>query len=112
MPRTGQAFANGIPELLLLRLLGQREMYGYEIAKAVHVLTEQAISIGESVLYPVLHSLEARRMVRSKSRSVAGRTRVYYTITRKGRDRLAELTEDWRRVSGAVEAALQGKPHG
>jgi PadR family transcriptional regulator PadR len=97
-----------VPELLLLRLLATREMYGYELARAVRTVTGEAIAIGENVLYPALHSLEAQGWLRSRRRRVGGRARIYYTITNSGRRRLRDLTREWRRVAVGVQAALAG----
>ena len=103
---------SGIPELLLLRLLASREMYGYELARAVRVATGEAIALGESVLYPALHALEQRKWLRSRRRAVDGRTRVYYQISPGGRRRLEALTAEWRRISMAVESTLAKNSHG
>jgi PadR family transcriptional regulator PadR len=102
---------SGVPELLVMRLLARKEMYGYELARAIREATHEAISVGEGVLYPALHTLETRGLLRGRRQTVSGRTRVYYTVTAKGRRRLEQLTEDWRRVAGGVEAALQGAGH-
>ena len=112
MTRSGASLMSGIPELLLLRLLGRGEMYGYEIARALRVATGEAIQLGESVLYPALHVLEQRRFLASRRRKVDGRIRVYYRNTAAGQRRLDRLTEDWRRIAGAVEATLQEPRHG
>ncbi len=101
----------GVPELLILRLLAEREMYGYELAKTVRLLTREAISLGEGVLYPALHSLELSGLLRARRRQAGGRTRVYYSVTAKGQRRLAYLTSRWRRIATAVEAALAGPSH-
>lgn len=101
----------GVPELLILRLLAEREMYGYELARAVRMLTGDAISLGEGVLYPALHSLELSGLLRARRRQVGGRTRVYYSVTAKGQRRLEYLTSRWRRIATAVEAALAGPSH-
>lgn len=101
----------GVPELLLLTLLSEREMYGYELARAIQTLTRAAIAVGEGVLYPALHTLETRGLLRSRRRAIGGRTRVYYSITAKGRRRYAALTQEWRRIAGGVEAALAGVTH-
>jgi PadR family transcriptional regulator PadR len=99
---------SGVSELLLLRLLAEREMYGYELARAIRTTTRQAISVGESVLYPVLHSLERRGWLKARRCTVNGRTRVYYSLTRGGQRHLAKMTQEWRRISGGVDAALLG----
>ena len=52
---TNPNFMNGVPELLILRLLQQEEMYGYEIVQAIRDRTDAVIAVGEGVVYPVLH---------------------------------------------------------
>lgn len=106
MARSNPPFMSGVPELLLLRQLKGQEMYGYELVKAIRATTDEAISLGEGVIYPVLHSLEAGGALKSRRKKVGGRTRVYYSLTRKGEGRLARLQGEWERVSGGVFAAL------
>lgn len=98
---------SGVPELLLLRLLAQREMYGYELVRSVRLVTSEAISLGEGVIYPVLHGLENTGSLKSRRKTVDGRTRVYYSLTKKGRARLEKLTGEWERIQGGVSAALE-----
>ncbi len=99
---------SGVPELLVLRLLSAREMYGYELARAIRETTQEAISLGEGVLYPALHTMERRGFLKTRRRTVSGRTRVYYTITPRGQRRLNELSQEWRRIAGGVESVLAG----
>lgn len=106
MAQSNPPFMSGVPELLLLRLLGEREMYGYELVRAIRKATKDAISIGEGVIYPVLHSLERNGALKSKRKAVAGRTRVYYSLTKKGSERLEKLQTDWRRIRGGVAIVL------
>ena len=107
MGQTNPPFMSGVPELLLLRLLAQREMYGYELVKAIKLVTGEAISLGEGVIYPVLHSLERNGALRAKRKKVEGRTRVYYSLTARGRDRLEKLHSEWQRIQSGVSAALE-----
>jgi PadR family transcriptional regulator PadR len=102
---------SGVPELLLLRLLDQREMYGYELVRSIRKVTGEAISLGEGVIYPALHGLERNGALKSRRKSVGGRTRVYYGLTSKGRKRLARLAGDWRRIQGGIETALETPAH-
>ena len=98
MAQTNPPFMSGVPELLLLRLLAQREMYGYELVRSIRLVTSEAISLGEGVIYPVLHSLERHGALKAKRRAVKGRTRVYYSLTAKGRRRLEGLQKEWNRI--------------
>lgn len=106
MPDRDSILMSGVPELVLLRLLAQREMYGYDIARALKLLSDDALSLGDGVLYPALHALEARGLLRSRSRQVEGRRRIYYQATQKGCRRLERLTARWRRMSEGVERIL------
>jgi PadR family transcriptional regulator PadR len=112
MAKTNPPFMSGVPELLLLRLLDQREMYGYELVRSIRRVTGEAISLGEGVIYPVLHSLERNGALKARRKPVSGRTRVYYSVTAKGRRRLAQLADDWRRIQGGIETALENPAHG
>jgi len=107
MAQTNPPFMSGVPELLLLQLLGQREMYGYELVRSIKLVTAEAISLGEGVIYPVLHSLERAGALKAKRKAVGGRTRVYYALTAKGRKRRDKLQSEWRRVQAGVTAALE-----
>jgi len=102
---------SGVPELLLLRLLDQSEMYGYELVRSIRAVTGEAISLGEGVIYPALHSLERNGSLKSKRKAVSGRTRVYYSLTDKGRLRLEKLQNDWRRIQGGISTALEASGH-
>lgn len=106
MAQSNPPFMSGVPELLLLRLLNEQEMYGYELVRSIKQVTNQAISLGEGVIYPVLHSLERNGSLKSKRKAVSGRTRVYYSLTKKGQDRLEKLRDDWSRIQGGVSKAL------
>jgi PadR family transcriptional regulator, regulatory protein PadR len=100
------SFMNGVPELLILTLLRSHEMYGYEIVQAIHDRTQQAIAIGEGVVYPVLHALEEQGALRSHRKTVAGRSRIYYSLTRPGARRLADLTANWTHITNAIQTLV------
>ncbi len=106
MAKTNPPFMSGVPELLLLRLLNEKEMYGYELVRSVKTVTDEAISLGEGVIYPVLHSLERGGALKARRKSVSGRTRVYYSLTGKGRTRLERLHGEWKRIESGIRAAL------
>ena len=95
-------FMNGVPEFLVLRLLSRQEMYGYELVQAISLATGNAISLGEGVVYPVLHALEEQGALKSRRKPVGGRIRVYYSVTAKGTKRLSGLAAEWNRIAGAL----------
>ncbi len=104
-------FMAGVPELLVLRLLKDREMYGYEIVQAIREETGNVLSAGEGVIYPVLHGLERDGALKSHRKTVAGRSRVYYTLTPKGLKRFEGLASNWTTLAAAIGSVLKGTRH-
>ena len=111
MRETNPNFLNGVPELLILRLLRDREMYGYELVQAIREQSHEAITFGEGVVYPVLHGLERDGALQSRRKTVQGRSRVYYAITEDGTRRFADLARHWADLTGAIHVILGGEPH-
>ncbi|MCC7147269.1 MAG: PadR family transcriptional regulator [Phycisphaeraceae bacterium] len=115
---------------MVLALLSERAMYGYEIVKVVNARTQGRLEWKEGTLYPALHRLEAQGYLRARWSKAAGgnatspgetsgagvsasggeggKDRKYYAITRKGKAELARRAEEWRQFSGAVDAVLMG----
>ena len=111
MRETNPNFMNGVPELLILHVLREREMYGYELVQAIRARTLAAITLGEGVVYPVLHGLEKQGALQSRRMTVQGRSRVYYALTPKGAERLSELAGTWSRLADAIRQVMEGQGH-
>jgi len=112
MPREPNPnFMAGVPELMILRLLQDREMYGYEIVQAIRARTGDVVSLGEGVVYPVLHGLERDGALKSRRRIVGGRSRIYYTLTARGARRLGDLVLTWTSLTEAIHSVLEGGRH-
>jgi PadR family transcriptional regulator, regulatory protein PadR len=101
-------FMAGVPELVVLRLLKSREMYGYEIVQAIRDESGAVLSVGEGVIYPVLHALEKEGALTARRKTIAGRSRVYYSVTPKGLKRFETLAGDWTRLAAAIRTVLGG----
>jgi PadR family transcriptional regulator, regulatory protein PadR len=92
---------------IILKLLSEREMYGYEIIQVVHERTDRALEWKEGTLYPWLHSLEQDGLIRSTWReSAAGRQRKYYVITPSGLAAMTRKVAEWQTLAKAVSAVL------
>ena len=100
------SFLNGVPELLVMHALREREMYGYELVQAIRTASCGEIAFAEGVIYPVLHLLERDGALTSRRQTVNGRSRVYYALTPLGADRLAALGTHWRRLNAAIHRIL------
>ena len=81
MATTNPSFMNGVPELLVLRLLRDGEMYGYEIVQAIRQETGEVVSLGEGVVYPVLHALDEAADPRGKSNKQTSGPRTFGSET-------------------------------
>ena len=85
---------------LLLSLLEQQECYGYRIIQRVRESSEGALEWSEGMLYPVLHRLEKRGLIRSEWKTAEnGRRRKYYGLTDKGRAELERQRREWHAVA-------------
>jgi PadR family transcriptional regulator PadR len=109
--RTNPDFLNGVPELLLLKLLAYKPMYGYELVQRIRLHSEAALEFGEGCIYPILHRLERARLLTSQREAVGGRLRVVYRLTPSGARKLQESVSAWQRVVQAVGRILEGDAH-
>ncbi len=104
-----QELARGTVMPIVLALLGERPMYGYEIVKAVNDRTNGALQWKEGTLYPLLHKLQGQRLITARwETSASGKDRKYYALTPRGERALHESKEQWRQLSDAVNVFLQG----
>ena len=110
--RTNPDFLNGVPQMLLLRLLQEQPQYGYELVRAIRQRTAGTLDFGEGAIYPVLHRLEQDGLLRSRRQSVAGRSRVVYRLTRAGTERLDRTSSRWEEVVRSVNSLLHGGEDG
>ncbi|MBJ6724938.1 PadR family transcriptional regulator [Geomesophilobacter sediminis] len=108
--KRGASFLNGVPNLLILKLLSRREMYGYELVRSIQQASGEALVFAEGCIYPLLHVLEEEGCISSREQAINGRTRLYYLLTGKGEQRLAEMEREWDRVRQGVVQALNWEP--
>ena len=108
---TNPNFMAGVPELMILRLLQDREMYGYEIVQAIRSETGDVVSLGEGVVYTVLHALEREGALKSRRKAVEGRSRIYYAVTASGLRRSRDLAGTWSALAEAIQSVMRGTRH-
>jgi transcriptional regulator len=103
-------FLKGSISLLLLNLLSRGEMYGYEILQEASRRSANAFEFKEGTLYPALHQLEKKNLIRSEWRTAEnGRERKYYSLTPKGRKAAAAYEKQWQHLTGAMAAILESR---
>lgn len=75
----------GTLTVIILKLLSERDrMYGYEMYQQVKELSDGKILLKDGSLYPALQKMTNDGLLSFKEESVGGRTRKYYSITKKG----------------------------
>lgn len=75
----------GSTSLLVLQLLHERDMYGYELVKEIEKRSEHHLQIKEGSLYPGLHKLEKQEYIEAYwQEQEKGPARKYYRITKAG----------------------------
>jgi transcriptional regulator len=98
----------GTLDLLILKALAKGSTHGYGVAEWIHESSQDVLRVEEGALYPALHRLELRGLLASEwGTSDNNRRAKYYALTPTGRKQLAQETEYWRRMSGAVARILQ-----
>jgi len=106
--RKDNDFLNGVPEMVLLRLLSREPMHGYQLVQSIKRATDGALEFGEGSIYPVLHRLVAEGAISSTEEIVRGRNRVVYRLTPVGAKRLEQSVANWERIATAVAMVLKG----
>jgi PadR family transcriptional regulator PadR len=83
-------------ESLLLFLIGQKPMYGYQIIKELENKSQGYFKFREGTLYPALHRMEKTGFIEGRWEELSsGRRRRYYHITDKGNQLLAVKKTEW-----------------
>ena len=105
---TRRELLKGSTHTLLLSLLIDQPMYGYQLAQEIDQRSSGYFQFKEGTLYPALHRLERTGLVTGRWReSPAGKNRRYYYVTELGRSELKSMLKEWDRFSAAVNLVAQ-----
>jgi len=103
--RAERELMRGAGPVAVLKLLEEGAKYGYELVEALSEQTNGVLDMGQSTLYPLLYNLQSQGLIRpSWKESENGRKRKYYSLTAKGKKRLASDTAQWRAVATAMQS--------
>lgn len=104
-----KALLSGSTAMLLLKLLEEQDMYGYQMIETLARRSDHTFDLKAGTLYPLLHTLEERGDIEAYLEGEGGtRPRRYYHLTTAGRGKLREKEQEWRQYVGAVEQVLRG----
>ncbi len=101
-----KSLLTGSSTMLVLKLLSEKDMYGYEMIDTLRKKSQNVFEFKAGTLYPLLHGLEEKGMLKSYEKEFLGKTRKYYSITKEGRKLLKSKTEEWKEYSGAIASVL------
>lgn len=102
-------FRRGVMSLVLLGLLKQEDMYGYQLVQETEKQSGGAIITQEGSLYPVLYKLLDQGLISDRKVLVGKRMqRVYYHLEPAGEERLKELTQEYEAITQGVFSILRG----
>jgi PadR family transcriptional regulator PadR len=97
----------GTLEMILLKLLSEREMYGYQLNATLTERGGKPFEIKEGTLYPVLYRLEDAGLIEARwETQERGNPRKYYRLTNKGTRTLQELIDEWQAFAATVNRLL------
>lgn len=98
----------GSTVMLVLSILEEKNMYGYQIIKEVKQKSEDVFNLNEGTLYPILHNLEEKGFISSYWDEKTAKKRKYYAITNEGNKYLKSKKEEWKIFSSGVNQVLGG----
>jgi transcriptional regulator len=97
--------------LVLQTLQALGPLHGYGIARRIEQISKDVLQLNQGTLYPALLRMEQEGWITSRwGSSDKNRKAKYYSITAAGRKRLAQETEDWKRMSTTIERFLTIDP--
>lgn len=96
----------GSTDVLILSLLIERPMYGYEISQQLEQRSSGYFSMKEGLLYPTLHRMLHKGWLATEWRMVDSRRRKYYMLTPLGREKLGEQAAEWKTFLDELNALL------
>ncbi|WP_025725402.1 PadR family transcriptional regulator [Acholeplasma granularum] len=98
-------FKKGILDLCILKVVQNKEMYGFEIIDKL----SNILDINENTIYPILRRLTEQELFTTYTKdSPLGAQRKYYKITKKGEEKLSSYTDEWNEFIKNVNFILEG----
>lgn len=97
-------------DTIILSLLREEDLYGYELAKRVRERTDEQFELKEGTLYLSLKRLETNKWITSywgEEQGPGGR-RKYYKLTPDGEEGWKEKALEWEQMKQLMDSFLGG----
>ena len=96
----------GSLDLMVLSVLAEEAKYGYSLQQSLHTASRGMVDVKAGTLYPLLHRLEADKLIKSKWDRSTGRKRKWYVLTALGRKRLKQRAMQWYEYADCLRRML------
>jgi len=98
----------GTLDMLILKTLALEPAHGWGIAQRIQQVSRDVLQVNQGSLYPALYRLEHQGWIASEwGTSENNRKAKFYRLTQEGRRQLDAETENWERVSAAIDRILE-----
>ena len=101
-----KSLISGNTDMLILKLLEKQDMYGYQMIEELAKQSDHTFELKAGTLYPLLHGLEGKGLLKVYEQEYVGKTRKYYSITKEGRALLETKKAEWNEYQSAVANVL------
>jgi len=100
----------GTLDLIILQTLNWGERHGYGISQAIKADSREVLQVDTGSLYPALHRLEKRRLIKSEWKMSENNQRAkYYQLTAAGKKHLANEQSRWTQLVEAMAAIMKSR---
>lgn len=96
----------GSLDLLVLSVLANGSKYGYLLQQELEQASRGLVALQAGTLYPLLHRLEADKLIRSRWDDSTGRRRKWYELTETGRRKLSQQAREWHEYAECLRRVL------
>jgi transcriptional regulator len=101
----------GTLDLLILKAVSLGPLHGYAVLSRIEQISGQRLFVEQGALYPALFRLVRQGLLKAEwGKSENNRRAKFYELTSKGRRRLREETDWWKRSAAAITSALAARP--
>lgn len=110
MNEVSKQLKKGIIEILILKLLSEEKMYGYQLIQELDLRSDGVFKMKEGTLYPVLYRLEDSKLIEScweQDTEKRGVPRKYYKITEEGLSGFRNMKQEFEILISAVKSVLR-----
>ena len=105
-PTFDRDLLRGSIDLMVLSVLAEGPTYGYEIQKRLLAASADQLDLKAGTLYPILHKLEADKLVSPSWDTTTGRRRRFYKLTKSGHAKLKSRADQWHQYAATMHNLL------